>query len=126
MLAAQDLNRANRVCNGNLSGSARTLNRWFDTSCFPDHAFGVFGNSGNDVVEGPGVNNFDLGAMKNTAISMGRREPVILQFRGEFFNAFNHASFGEPNLTTNTAQFGVIRTTSIPGRQIQLGLKLVF
>ncbi len=122
----QDLNRSNRVCNGNLSGSARTINAWFNTSCFPDHLFGVFGNSGNDVIEGPGVNNFDLAALKNTPIPMGRREPAILQFRGEFFNAFNHASFGEPGLTTSTAQFGVIRTTSIPGRQIQLGLKVIF
>jgi hypothetical protein len=122
----QDLNRSNRVCNGNLSGAARTLNAWFNTSCFPDHLFGTFGNSGNDVIGGPGVNNFDLAALKNTSFSMGRREPVVLQFRGEFFNAFNHADFGDPNLTTSTAQFGVIRTTSIPGRQIQLGLKLLF
>jgi hypothetical protein len=121
-----DLDRSNRVCNGNLSGSARTLNRWFDTSCFPDHTFGTFGNSGNDVIGGPGVNNFDLAVMKNTSFAMGHREPLTLQFRSEFFNAFNHASFGDPSLTTNTAQFGVIRTTSIAGRQIQFGLKLLF
>ena len=66
----QDLNRANRICNGNISGSsAQTLTHWFDTSCFPDHAFGVFGNSGNGVIGGPGVNNFDLAAMKNTSVS---------------------------------------------------------
>ncbi len=69
-----DLNRSNRICNGNLSGGARTINKWFDTSCFPDHAFGVFGNSGNDVIGGPGVNNFDLAPfMKNTAIYAGKR-----------------------------------------------------
>jgi hypothetical protein len=38
----------------------------------------------------------------------------------------NHASFGDPSLTTSTAQFGVIRSTSITGRQIQLGAKLLF
>ena len=57
---------------------------------------------------------------------MWRREPVTLQLRAEFFNAFNHADFGDPGLTTGTAQFGVIRTTSIPGRQIQFGLKILF
>jgi hypothetical protein len=122
----QDLNRANRVCNGNLSGDARTINRWFDTTCFPDHAFGVFGNSGNGVVGGPGANNFDLALMKNTVLPMPRHEAVTLQFRAEFFNAFNHAQFGDPGMTTGTAQFGVIRTTSIPGRQIQLGMKVLF
>jgi hypothetical protein len=122
----QDLNRANRTCNGNLSGGSRTLNRWFNTSCFPDHFFGVFGNSGNGVIGGPGVNNFDLAFMKNTAVPIGRREPATLQFRAELFNALNHASFGDPSLTTSTAQFGVIRGTSIPGRQIQIGAKLLF
>ncbi|MDQ2946558.1 MAG: hypothetical protein M3Y27_11540, partial [Acidobacteriota bacterium] len=122
----QDSNRANRICDGNLDAGSRALSRWFDTSCFPDHKFGVFGNSGNGVIGGPGVNNFDLALMKNTAIPIGRSEPATLQIRGEFFNAFNHASFGEPGLTTGTAQFGIIRTTSIPGRQIQLGLKILF
>lgn len=123
----QDLNRSNRICNGNIGGSsAQQLNHWFDTSCFPDHAFGVFGNSGNGVIGGPGVNNFDLAAMKNSFIPMWNREPVTLQIRAEFFNAFNHADFGDPGLTTGTAQFGVIRTTSIPGRQIQLGMKIIF
>nr|MDQ2898201.1 hypothetical protein [Acidobacteriota bacterium] len=122
----QDLNRSNRTCNGNMGGGARTLNHWFDTSCFPDHRFGVFGNSGNGVIGGPGVNNFDLAAMKNTYIQIGSREPVTLQFRAEFFNAFNHASFADPGLIAGTAQFGVIRGTSIPGRQIQLGLKILF
>jgi len=103
------MNRSNRTCNGNLSGDARQLTRWFDTSCFPDHVFGVFGNSGNGVITGPGINDFDLTLMKNTSVRMGRAEPGTVQFRAEFFNAFNHAAFADPNMTANTAQFGVIR-----------------
>jgi hypothetical protein len=122
----QDANRSNRTCDGNLSGDNRRLTRWFDTSCFPDHLFGVFGNSGNGVITGPGVNNFDLTLMKNTSIPIGRAEPGTLQFRAEFFNAFNHASFGDPNMAANTAQFGVIRSTRINGREIQLALKFLF
>ena len=122
----QDTNRADRLCNGNLDGSSRNINRWFDTSCFVNHAFGRFGNSGNGVIVGPGVNNFDLTLMKNTPISMGKREPLNLQFRAEFFNAFNHASFGDPNLAAGTAQFGLIRSTRIGGREIQLALKVMF
>lgn len=122
----QDMNRSNRTCDGNLSGDARRLDHWFDTSCFPDHAFGVFGNSGNGVIIGPGVNDFDLTLMKNTAIPMGSREPATLQFRAEFFNAFNHPSFADPNMSAGTAQFGVIRATRINGREIQLALKFLF
>lgn len=122
----QDWNRSDRICDGNLSGDARTIDRWFDTSCFPSHAFGTFGNSGNGVVIGPGVNVFDLTLMKNTPIPIGRQEPGILQFRAEFFNAFNHASFGDPNMNAGTAQFGLIRSTRINGREIQLALKFLF
>ncbi len=61
-----DANRPNRICNGNLPSDQRSITRWFDTSCFPDHPFGVFGNSGNNIIIGPGVNNTDLTLMKNT------------------------------------------------------------
>jgi Carboxypeptidase regulatory-like domain/TonB-dependent Receptor Plug Domain len=122
----QDVNRPDRLCDGNLGGDERTLNRWFDTSCFANQPFGRFGTSGNGVIIGPGVNNFDFTIMKNTAISLGSREPATLQFRAEFFNGFNHPSFGDPNLGTGTAQFGVIRSTRINGREIQLALKFLF
>lgn len=117
-----DSNRPNRVCNGNLSSDQRSLTRWFDTACFVDHPFGVFGNSGNNILIGPGMNTVNLTAMKNTSL----REWGTLQFRAEFFNAFNHANFGDPGLTVNTAQFGFIRSVRVPGREIQLALKLLF
>jgi hypothetical protein len=122
----QDMNRADRICDGNLSKDQRSLNRWFDTSCFPNHPFGRFGNSGNGVIIGPGVNNFDFTIMKNTNVPMGGREPGVLQFRAEFFNGFNHPSFADPNMSAGTAQFGVIRGTRINGREIQLALKFLF
>ena len=68
----------------------------------------------------------DLALMKNTHISIGTREPMNVQFRAEFFNAFNHPSFGDPNLAAGTAQFGIIRSTRVGGREIQLALKVLF
>ena len=121
-----DANRPNRVCDGNLASGERSIARWFDTSCFVDHPFGVFGNSGNNVIIGPGMNTFNLTAMKNTPLHFGSKEAGTLQFRAEFFNAFNHATFGDPSLTVNTAQFGVIRSVRVPGRQVQLALKFLF
>ncbi len=123
----QDVNRANRLCNGNLgSGGSRSIDRWFDTACFANHAFGAFGSSGNGVIIGPGVNNIDFTVMKNTAIPLPSREPGTLQFRAEFFNGLNHASFGDPNMNAGTAQFGLIRSTRINGREIQLAMKFIF
>jgi hypothetical protein len=122
----QDTNRADRLCNGNLSGDARTIDRWFDTSCFVNHVFGRFGNSGNGVITGPGFNTTDLGLIKNTYISTGSREPMNVQFRAEFFNGFNHPVFGDPNLAAGTLQFGTIRSTRVGGREIQLALKVLF
>jgi hypothetical protein len=121
-----DANRPNRICDGNLPRAQRTISRWFDTSCFVDHPFGVFGNSGNNILIGPGMNTVNLTAMKNTRMALGSHEFGTLQFRAELFNAFNHANFGDPGLTVNTAQFGVIRSVRIPGRQIQLAMKILF
>jgi hypothetical protein len=122
----QDTNRADRICDGNLSSDARDINRWFDTSCFVNHTFGRFGNSGNGVITGPGLNTTDLTLMKNTYISLGAREPMNVQFRAEFFNAFNHPVFNDPNLAAGTPQFGTIRSTRVGGREIQLALKVLF
>ena len=121
----QDMNRPDRICDGNLPKSERTLTRYFDTRCFVDHPFGRFGNSGNGVIFGPGLNNFDLTFMKNTVVAV-RDTPVTLQFRAEFFNAFNHPSFGDPRARVGTPQYGVIRSTRTNGREIQLALKLIF
>jgi len=122
----QDMNRPDRVCDGNLPAGNRSINRWFDTSCFVPHLFGRFGNSGNGVIIGPGVNTVNLTLMKNFALAERTSGPVIVQFRGEFYNAFNHPSFGDPNLSTGTRQFGVIRSTRVGGREVQLALKLLF
>jgi hypothetical protein len=64
--------------------------------------------------------------MKNTYISLGAREPMNVQFRAEFFNAFNHPVFNDPNLAAGTPQFGTIRSTRVGGREIQLALKVLF
>ena len=99
---------------------------WLDTGCFVNHVLGSFGNSGNGVITGPGLNTTDLMLMKNTYVSIGSREPLNVQFRAEFFNAFNHPVFNDPNLAAGTAQFGTIRGTRVGGREIQLALKVLF
>src|SRR6185437_14732365 len=41
--------RPDRICDGNL-GSARTLTRWFDTSCYVLQPLYTFGNSARDTI----------------------------------------------------------------------------
>jgi len=122
----QDMNRADRSCDGNLSGDRQSVNGWFQTSCFANHAFGRFGTSGNGVIVGPGLTTVDLAVLKNTAVPLPGRESGNLQFRAEFFNALNHAAFNDPNMTAGTAQFGLIRSTRVNGREVQLALKFLF
>jgi hypothetical protein len=56
------------------------------------------------------------------------RERMKLQFRAEFFNAFNRVQFAGPNVAVNSpSTFGHIylSQTNLP-RNIQLALRLVF
>jgi hypothetical protein len=65
--------------------------------------------------------NFDLSYYKQFTITEGKR----LEFRAEFFNAFNHPNFNNPGVDFGTGDFGVI-TSSRAGRDIQLGLRFDF
>jgi len=53
-------------------------------------------------------------------------EPLRLQFRAEFFNAFNIVNFGVPSNVLVGSGFGVISQTAGTSRQIQLSLKLYY
>jgi Carboxypeptidase regulatory-like domain/TonB dependent receptor len=85
----------------------------------------TFGNSGRNSVRGPGINNVDLSIFKNFKFS----ERTNLQFRTEFFNAFNHAQFlisgNSATAFGFTGSFGQVTQTRDP-RIIQLALKLSF
>jgi len=72
---------------------------------------------------GPGQFNWDISIIKNTRLT----ERQAVQFRAEFFNAFNHPQFGNPGLARDTANsFGVISATSTNPRLIQLALRYSF
>lgn len=67
-----------------------------------------------------GVNNVDLSMIKNTRIT----EKVNLQFRCEFFNAFNRPAFDPPNLSPANSNFGRITNQPNLPRIIQLALRV--
>ena len=49
-----------------------------------------------------------------------------LNFRAQFFNAFNHPQFSNPGVQANASTFGVISTTSVAARIIQMALRYEF
>jgi hypothetical protein len=113
--------RPDAVCNPNLDGGSRTVDRFFATSCFKIQSPIRYGNAGRSLVTGPLVNNFDVGILKDTSIT----ERIKTQLRVEFFNFLNHPQWLPPNRNVDQAAFGVISSARDP-RIIQFGLKVMF
>jgi hypothetical protein len=81
----------------------------------------TFGTLGRNAIRGPGINNWDLSLIKRTKIT----ESKSIEFRAEFFNAFNHAQFLNPASAGLSGTFGQITQTRDP-RLGQLALKFIF
>jgi hypothetical protein len=118
---SQGLLRADRIGSGHVAHPSPSL--WFNINDFPVPV-GHFGDAGKNILEGPGEKGVDLSARKIFSI----RERIRLEFRAEFFNAFNHAVFSQPDpfVTDGPGTAAVITSTVIPQRQIQFALKLEF
>ncbi len=112
-------NRPDRITSGRLENPGPSA--WFDTRAFAFAPYGSFGNSGRNILDGPGYQDVTLSLMKDSPIGEGLR----IQFRAEFFNAFNHANFDLPDAFLGSPTFGRISSAESP-RRIQFGLKLIF
>src|SRR5216684_1005968 len=122
--------RPDRIANGALPDSQRSVDRWFDTSAFvalsnTPGAVGfapnrIIGNSGVGILRGPGLVNLDFNLSKEFPI----HEQVSAQFRAEFFNALNHTNLGVPGIMIGGG-FGQI-VSAADARIIQFALKLKF
>jgi hypothetical protein len=84
-----------------------------------------FGDAGQGLVLGPGQDNWDISLAKLTKVG-GLREDATLQFRAEFFNAFNHPQFNNPGVGVTSSSFGKITSASVNPRLIQFALKYAF
>jgi len=114
--------------------NAGNPNHYINTSCFtfPTPA-NLLGDSGRNILEGPGLVNLDISAAKAIYFP-GLPETLHAQFRAEFFNALNRANFLPPldNLKLfdatghPVAGAGLIDATATTSRQIQFALKLVW
>jgi Carboxypeptidase regulatory-like domain len=122
----------------NLPKDQRTPTRAFDISAvrMPTEAeFGI-GNAPKDPIRGPGINNWDISVFKNFRI--GGEKGVLLQYRLEMYNAFNHTQFSGvdttarfnptpgPNFGQQTNDTFGWYNTARDSRRIVMGLKLNF
>ncbi len=111
---------------------AAQVAEWFNTNAFAQNAPLTFGNTGKNVLRGPRYFSTDLAMVKNAKLT----ERFALEFRTEFFNAFNNVNFGRPDGNLSDSGYGTI--TGMAGasssntygtaqpRIIQFGLKLAF
>ncbi len=118
-------------CNPGMQGSVNSrLGEYFNTSCFvAATAPGDFGNTGRNILRGPAQQDVDISLIKFFPIT----ERARLEFRTEFFNAFNNVSFANPINLPATAPpapanpiFGQIVATTTGPRVIQFALKVDF
>lgn len=118
---------------GNYEGSGSVsdrLNQYFNTSAFATSRFGAasfdptapFGNTGRNLIFGPGQTNFDVSFIKFIPIN----ERFKAEFRAEFFNILNQVNYANPGNLIGTATFGRITSASSGPRVIQFGFKLNF
>jgi len=108
----------------------QSLQCWYNPAAFaipplaPGQTFAhQFGNGGNGNLRGPDQVNFDVGLMKDFALT----ERQKLSLRAEFFNIANHPQFKLPNNNPDVSG-GQAITATLPGnqREIQFALKYNF
>ena len=84
-----------------------------------------FGNTGRSIVVGPSQANWDAAFTKRLHAG-GLSDQGAVEFRAEFFNAFNTPQFSNPGTNTQAASFGKITSSSVTPRLIQFALKYRF
>jgi hypothetical protein len=101
---------------GNPNGHPCVPGTLFNTCAFATNTvIGSFGNAGRNIIQGPGTQNWDISLFKIFPV----KEQMRIEFRAEFFNAFNHygPQFDNPgSFNSNIAtQHGLDETAAQSG-----------
>jgi len=109
----------------------------------PLACFNLRGNAGRNILIGPGTTDLDFSLFKNNHIKR-ISETFNAQFRMEIFNLLNHPNFAPPgpgdlntdifdatgtplaSTSTTVGTAGRLVKTTVPERQIQFAMKIVF
>lgn len=134
-LAVNSLNNGNyqlpnRVGNGALPPGQRSYLQWFNTTLDPSEpgdAFQVpaplqYGNSGFDILRGPGMATTDVALARTFPI----HERLHLELRAEGHNLQNRTNLALPDRYLGVESSGVISHTITPARQVQFGARLAW
>jgi hypothetical protein len=105
--------------------------------------YNLRGNTGRNILTGPGVTSLDFSVFKNNRIHR-ISENFNVQFRVEMFNILNHPNFAPPGpgdgntdifdgtgaslspTLGNGGTAGLLLRTTVPERQIQFAIKFIF
>ena len=112
--------RPNVVAGQPLNGP-KTVAEFFNTAAYSYPAYGFFGNAAEDLVRGPGIEDWDASLFKVFRIS----EHLSFQLHGDAFNVFNHVNFLSVDSNLGDGQFGQVTAAHDP-RILQVGMKLEF
>lgn len=119
--------------NVNILGGHGVGQPYFDPNAFAPVTAVRFGNSGRNILRGPGVFNLDAGVFRKFTIT----EKVALQFRAECFGVTNTPQFSNPGTNVSNVSrnadgsirslggFGEI-TNATGERQFRFALRLSF
>lgn len=96
----------------------------FNINAFQQPAAATFGNSGNNMMRGLGMNNTDFSLIKNTTI----HDSLGFQLRVEAFNVFNQAELGPyPGYSIPSPSiFGKYLGVQTGGRVLQAAVQVHF
>jgi hypothetical protein len=114
--------RPNRIGSGSLANP--TVQDWFNPGDFAQPTPFTFGNSGRDILYGPGFQEVNISLAKAFRLAF-LGEGTKIQFRADSYDVLNHPNFGMPNASIGSATQGTI-TTALTNRNIQLGARLTF
>jgi hypothetical protein len=109
---------------GDPSLSNPSISRYFNTAAFAQPAAFTFGNAGRNILIGPKYSDVDF--MMAKSFILPKLERGRLQLRLDAVNVLNHPSFNNPNASIGTTSAGIITSTSLGGRVVQLGARLSF
>ena len=108
---------SDRVAGCDVNSAPRDRFQWFNTICFVQPAFGTWGNSGQGIINDPGINVWNTTLAKSFRI----RENHSVEFRFETYNTFNHTQWLGAVYNRSSASFGRI-SGARPARQVQFAL----
>jgi hypothetical protein len=100
-----------------------SLSEYYDITAFAPVTTARFGNSGRNILRGPGVINNDLSLFRDFQIT----EKFKLTFKAESFNLTNTPHFGTPDNNVNDAAFMQISGTAgtlSDNRSVRFGLRV--